>query len=1129
MKSRAPRRRAFCSFYYICFVNRNLHQIILESMMKKMIARMIVVLAAIVLSMTASSQEKREKPSMSEETFEGLKLRGIGPALMAGRIADIAIHPGDNSTWYVAVGSGGVWKTVNAGTTWESIFDGQGSYSTGCVTVDPRHPNVIWTGTGENVGGRHVAFGDGVYRSDDAGKSWKNMGLKDSRHISKILVHPGNSDIIWVAAQGPLWDKGGERGLYKSTDGGKTWRKTLGGNEWTGVTEVVLDPRDPDRLYAATWQRHRSVAAYIGGGPGSGIHRSTDGGETWEELEKGLPSSNMGKIGLALSPQQPDVLYAAIELDRRTGGVYKSTDRGSTWQKQSSAVSGATGPHYYQELYASPHAFDRIYLVDVRTQVSDDGGKTFRRMKEQHKHSDNHAIAFRHDDPDYLLVGTDGGLYETFDLAETWRFIANMPITQFYKIAVDDDYPFYNVYGGTQDNNSQGGPSRTANSNGIRNADWFITLFADGHGQATEPGNPDIVYSEWQEGNLVRYDRTTNEIVYIQPQPGAGEEPERFNWDAPILVSPHSATRLYFASQRVWRSDDRGDSWTAISGDLTRDQERITLPIMETTWSIDSPWDFEAMSMYNTITSLAESPLKEGLIYAGTDDGIIQVTDDGGENWRKIEVDDLPGVPKTAFVNDIKADLFDVNTVYVALDNHKFGDLKPYLLKSTDRGKSWRSITGNIPERTLVWRIVQDHVKKDLLFAGTEFGVCFTVDGGEKWIMLTGNAPTISFRDLVIQRRENDLVCATFGRSFYILDDYAPLREVSEEKLKEEGSLYQVRDTYWYLERPLLGQEGKASQGAAYFTAPNPPFGAVFTYHLAEGLKTKKEERRESEKEKMKNEEGVPFPGWEALEKERMQQQPKVWLTVKDEEGNLVRRVEGPVSKGFHRVAWDLRYPLQTAIDIHRTPRYEEWEDVPSGKLAAPGKYTVTLAKEIDGVITELAGPVEFNVVRMREGALEGAGPEELVAFRTEIEDLEEAVSAASIILRNAIKKTDAMQVALTRATSATGTLDKQLHDFKMELNELKLRFQGSRIKAELGKLNTPTIHQRLRVASMGTQNSTYGPTPTHRESLKIAREQFAKFRVDLEKLVNEKMPELEMALRATGAPWIEGQPVPEY
>ena len=594
----------------------------------------------------------------------------------------------------------------------------------------------------------------------------------------------------------------------------------------------------------------------------------------------------MGKIGLAVSPQKPDIVYAAIELDRTKGGVYRSTDRGSSWQKRSDAVSGATGPHYYQELYACPHEFDRLYLMDVRIQVSDDGGKNFRRLSERNKHSDNHAIAFRSDDPDYLLIGTDAGIYESFDLAENWRFIDNLPVTQYYKVAVDDAEPFYNIYGGTQDNGSHGGPSRTDNRHGIRNADWFKTLGADGHQSATEPGNPNISYAETQQGGLHRIDQITGEQILIQPQAGEGEDFERFNWDAPIVVSPFSPKRLYFASARVWRSDDRGDSWTPISGDLTRNQERITLPIMGKTQSWDAPWDIGAMSNYNSITSLSESPKQEGLIYAGTDDGIIQVTEDGGKNWRKIEVGSLPNVPKTAFVNDIKADLFDANTVYVALDNHKYGDLNPYLLKSTDRGKSWKSIKGNIPDRTLVWRVVQDHVKPNLLFTATEFGIYFTINGGAEWIKLKGGVPTISFRDLAIQKRENDLVGASFGRGFFVLDDYSPLREISEEQMKQEATLFAAKDAWWYTPRMVVGD-----MGASHYAAPNPDFGAIFTYHLSEGYTTLESERKKEEKKLSKEDKDIPFPGWDAIEAERRETKPKVWLMVKDSDGKVVRLI----------------------------------------------------------------------------------------------------------------------------------------------------------------------------------------------------------------------------------------------
>jgi photosystem II stability/assembly factor-like uncharacterized protein len=1089
-----------------------------------------ILIVACVLTVVSTAAGAEDAGSeLTAKNFKGLEFRSIGPALMSGRIADIAVHPTDHSIWYVAVGSGGVWKTTNSGTTWRPVFDDERSYSIGCVVLDPSNPETVWVGTGENVGGRHVAFGDGVYKSLDGGASWKNMGLKDSQHISEIIVDPTDPKTVYVASQGPLWSPGGERGLYRSADGGETWTNVLSDGEWTGVTDVVMDPRDPKVLYAATWQHHRTVAAVIDGGPETAIYRTTDGGSSWTKLTNGLPKGNMGKIGLAISPQKPDIVYAVIELNNRKGGFWRSSNRGASWEKRSDAVSSGTGPHYYQELEASPHAFDRVYIMDSRMQVTDDGGKTFRRVKNKSKHVDNHALAFRPDDPDWLLVGTDGGLYETHDLAENWRFIANLPVTQFYKLALDDSEPFYHVYGGTQDNNTQGGPTRTDNVNGITNADWFITLFADGHQPAVEPGNPDIVYSEWQEGNLVRTDRTTGGIVYIQPQPEPGDPPERFNWDAPILISPHSPTRLYYGSQRVWRSDDRGDSWTAVSPDLTRNENRMLLPVMGRQWSATAPWDFFAMSAYNTITSLAESPIREGLLWAGTDDGLLQVSIDGGQNWKAIPVGDLPGVPDTAFVNDIKADLFDADTVYVCLDNHKYGDFTPYLFKSTNRGRSWTSLATDLPERHLVWRLVQDHVDRDLFFLATEFGIFFTIDGGGKWTKLKGGLPTISFRDLAIQRRENDLVGASFGRGFYVLDDYTALRHVDDAVLEQEATLFPVRKALWYTQRRPLGREGQASQGAAYFVADNPPFGAVFTYYLADGLQSLEEQRREKEKKLEKEWKDTPHVGFEELERERRQPPAAILLTVRDVGGNVVRTVTGPTKAGFQRVAWDLSYPTTDAIETIVSERRGGGPDRgDSGFMAPPGTYSVTLSKRVDGEVTVLAGPVDFEVVRVFEGALDGTSPEDTAAFTAEVAALQRAVSAADETMELAFKRIENLEKALARSTTDPGTFDTELEDLKQRLYELDQGLSGNRSRSTLGEVSVPNISRRLRVAAMSSGMSDYGPTATHRRAFEIASEEFGALAGELKQVLEVDLPALEAKMETAGVPWTPGRPLPE-
>ncbi len=1058
------------------------------------------------------------KPAATLEasTFAGIEFRGIGPGFMSGRIADIAIHPENENIRYVAVASGGVWKTTNAGVTWESVFDGQGSYSTGCVTIDPNNPHVVWVGTGENDGGRHIGFGDGIYRSEDGGQSWTNMGLKSSEHLSKIIVHPENSNVIYVASQGPLWSKGGERGFYKSTDGGKSWKRTLGDDEWMGVTDMVTDPRNPDRIYAATWQRHRTVAAYMGGGPKTALYRSEDAGETWTKLSSGLPAGKMGKTGLAISHHNPDVLYAAIELNRRTGGLYKSTDRGATWTKQSDAVSGATGPHYYQELYASPHHEGWLYLMDTDVQISKDGGKTFTTLNTQHRHVDNHALAFKKNDPDYLMIGTDGGIYESFDLGAQWRFFPNLPVTQFYKVAVDDAAPFYNIYGGTQDNSTQGGPSRTDNFQGIENSDWSVVLNWDGHQPATEPGNPDIIYAERQEGTLSRVDMTTGEVTDIQPQPSADEDYERFNWDAPILVSPHKPSRLYFASQRVWKSENRGDSWTAISGDLTKNEERLELPIMGGKQSWDSPWDVLAMSNYNTITSLAESPVEAGVIYAGTDDGQVQVTENGGQSWRSIAVSNMPGVPATAFVNDIKADLYDANTVYVVLDNHKYGDYQPYLAKSTDRGATWTSMKSNLPDRTLLWRIVQDHVKKELFFLATEFGVYFSIDTGNEWTKLEGGMPTISVRDLAIQRRENDLVAASFGRGFFIMDDYSALRGVSKEQLAQEATLFKPRKALWYIPRSHLDFDTpKGSLGAQLYMAPNPDFGATFTYYLKDDLHSKKAKRQASEKPLADAGKNIPFPGWDAVKAEAEEQGPHVWLVVKGMDGKVIRRVAAKTSKGFHRVTWDLKYPAAGAISL-------EGENTGfTSLMVAPGSYSATLYKQVEGELSQLGEPVTFEVERLREGALDGAAPTETAAFWRAYEDASKESSKLTLSLTNAMSKAEAMQTALRQSSATPGTLDKEISQLRQRLLDINTIYNGNAEKNQMGAKVRPTIGARLFTLEVGVANSTYGPTETHKKTLKIVNDQLADLNSQLAEAKTE-MDRLIKSLIAAGAPWIE-------
>ena len=1081
--------------------------------MQKIKLSLSIIILFVSYSFNLNAQSNPNKDKKTENIYDGLKFRHLGPALMSGRISDIAIHPNNENIWYVASGSGGAWKTENSGTTWKPIFDNEKSYSIGCITLDPQNSDIVWIGSGENVGGRHVAYGDGIYKSVNGGKNWQNMGLKKSEHISKIIVHPTNQNTIWVASQGPLWSKGGERGIFKSTDGGKSWIQKLGDDEWIGATDLIIDPRDPKILYAATWQRHRTVAGYMGGGPGSNIYKSMDGGDTWKKIDKGLPKSNMGKIGLAISPQNPDVLYAAIELNRRSGGVFKSSNRGESWSKMSDAVSGGTGPHYYQELYASPHNFDEIYLADNYMQVSFDGGKTFSRMNESEKHVDNHAVAFKKDDPNYILVGCDGGLYESFDKTKNWKFIDNLPLTQFYKIAVDNAYPFYYVYGGTQDNNTQGAPSRTDNIHGIRNSDWFILLGGDGHQPATDPNDPNIVYVQWQRGNLNRHDRITGENINIKPQPKIGEKIDRFNWDSPILVSSHNSKTLYFASQRLWKSEDRGDSWTAISKDLTNNIERIQTPFFGSKQKWDNAWDLYAMSNYSTITSISESPKNSELIYIGTDDGIIQVTEDGGKNWRKTDFSKIIDLPNTSFVNDIKADLYDENIVYAVFDNHKYGDFKPYVFKSINKGKTWKKISSNLPDNTILWRIVQDHVDNQLMFLGSEFGVYFTNNQGQTWNKLKNGMPNISVRDLAIQKRENDLVVGTFGRGIYVLDDYSSLREFKKENVSEEIVLFTPKNAFWYTEKRILGSRRKAAQGDNFYLADNPPYGVNFTYYQANKYKSKKEIRLNQEKELEKNKKEVSTPTWNLLESEKNELTPSVWAFIYSQDGNIVKKVKAVNKSGFNRISWDLTSESKNIITK------DNFENSSRGNLIAPDEYSAQMFKQIEGKYIAVSNKVKFNVVPLKHGALKGSPYNVVVSHWNEVSELRSKIYHLSKQIKDLKNKSLIALKAYQRAELVDEKINMKILSLREKILELELNVNGSSIKSKVGEQNDyPRMRDYIWAAS---SYSTYGPTKQHKESLQNAHTLYNKFNKEYESL-NQQIEPINNSLNKINAPVIK-------
>lgn len=1059
-----------------------------------------------------------QSPADPASAGASLTLRGIGPALMSGRISDVEVHPGDRSTWYVAAGSGGVWKTTNAGTTFTPIFDDEPSYSIGEITIDPTRPEIVWVGTGENVSGRHVGWGDGVYRSRDAGGTWQRMGLRDSQHIGRILVDPRDGNVVLVAAEGPLWSAGGDRGVYRTTDGGATWTPVLQVDENTGATDLEFDPSNPDVVYAATYERRRHVWGFLAGAPGSGLLKSTDNGRTWRELTTGLPKGDMGKIGLAVTPADPNLVYATIEANGEERGFYRSRDRGESWERRNGYISGGTGPHYYQEIEASPTNPDLVYQMDVFLQVTRDGGKTFGLLETAHdKHSDNHALWIDPANGRHLIVGTDAGLYESFDEGTRWRMFPNLPVSQFYKVALNNREPFYDILGGAQDLGTLHGPSRTMNTDGIRSQDWYVPLGADGYGVAFDPRDPELMYLMWQEGNLTRKHRRNEETVNIKPLPAPDDPPERWNWDSPILVSPHDPARIYFGSQRLWRSDDRGHNWTPISGDLTLGQNRYEQRFSGRVWSVDALHDNAAMSKYATTTAITESPRQGGVLAVGTDDGLVQVSSNGGESWTRAAA--LPRLPPLSFVNDVEASLHDARTIFAVADAHKIGDFSPYVYVTADLGRTWRSIAGDLPKGAIVWGIQQDHVLADLLFVGTESGIYWTPNGGRNWHELSGGVPAISFRDIKVHRRDNDLVGATFGRGFYILDDYSPLREIARGAVAGEGALFPVRDAWWYVPHQVAQAPGRPELGSDDFTADNPPFGALLTYYLKETPATAKETRGTDEKKRREKGEDVPFPGFDRLFAEALESGPKVLVVISDAGGRVVRRLEAPVKAGLHRINWDLRGPSPEPIDL-RPPGFQApWSGPPKGPLVAPGRYSAALMLVSKDGVRPLGGPQSFDVKPV-QNLPETTDFAAVAAFQEQAADLRRRAAITGADIARVREDLRHMRAALLVTPKADPSLFGRVDAAEAGLATLARRLNGDPARQRLNEPDTASISSRIW-AVMGTLDTRQLPTGTQRRAVESASADLAALSRDLEELVSGEIARLRAALQAAGAPGI--------
>ena len=1075
-------------------------------MLNKIFFALVLSVSFISWNQKKKTEETAPKLPYDASTVSPLAFRLVGPALTSGRISDIAIHPSNPDKWFLAAAAGGVWVTTNHGTTFSPIFDGYGSYSIGCVKIAPSNSNVIWIGTGENNNQRSVSYGDGIYKSVDGGKSFVNMGLKTSEHIGNIIIHPTNENILWVAAYGPLWSAGGERGIYKTIDGGVTWERVFHVSDDTGFADLVMDPTNSDVLYASAHQRRRHEWTYIGGGPESAVYKSIDGGKTWNELTSGLPKRDMGRVGLAVSPADANFVYAIVEGRYGKGGFYRSTDRGESWSKMSDFN---TSGNYYQEIFCDPKDRNKVFAMDTYLHHTEDGGKSFKQTGEKNKHVDNHAIWIDPSNTNHWLVGCDGGLYETFSHAKEWFYFANLPIIQYYKVTTDNAEPFYNIYGGTQDNNSMGGPSRTNNVAGIMNTDWYITNGGDGFESAVDWSNPNIVYAQAQYGWLVRFDKLSGEKVPIQPMPEKGEAAYRWNWDAPLLVSPHDPKTIYFAANKVFKSENRGDDWRVISSDLTQQIDRNKLKVMNQVWTMDAVMKNASTTIYGNIVALDESPKRKGLLFAGTDDGLIQITEDEGKSWTKVNL--FAGIPTNTRVNMICASVHNENEVFATFNNQRMGDFKPYVMKSSDKGKTWVSIGSDLPERGTAYCIKQDHIDPNLLFVGTEFGAFFSTNGGKNWTKLSG-LPTIAVYDLDIQKRENDLVAATFGRGFYVLDNYAPLRELSKENTDKKVHLFQIKDALMYVPADPLGLEGTGFQGANLWSAPNPEVAATFYIHLKDEYKTAKAQRIEKEKALEKDKKDVFYPTFDAIREEESDQASKLIVIITDLAGNEIKRIQTNAAKGMAKLMWNLRGESTNPISAKSASS--------NGFLVQPGKYTATAYLLKNGILESVGEKQTFEVKMLQNLSVPATDFGALDAFRKEVSQLNKGVSETGINLGKIQPQLDAIENAITNFPGADFKLLEEVRALKKMRTECAVILWGDGVRSSREFEVEPSLNDRLSMLEYKLYENRSGVSNTHKRNKEIVSEEHELLKNKVEGILI-RIATIKNTLKQAGVPYI--------
>ena len=1044
-----------------------------------------VLLTGTLVSPSGSFGQERDSGRELSSTLAKLEWRNIGPAFTSGRIADIVAVETDPDTIYVATATGGVWKSTNRGSTWKELFKDRGTASLGAIAVAPSNPNIVWLGSGEAQSWRSTSWGNGVYKSEDAGKTWELMGLEETQHTGKIVIHPEDPDIVYVAGMGALWGSNEERGLFKTTDGGRTWEKVLYISELTGVSDLAMDPRDSDLLYAAAWQRARRNWSSLFGGPEGSLYRSTNGGESWVELTNGLPEGDVGRIGLSICRSQPDTIYATIQAREHGTGLYRSDDRGASWERRNEIAASS-------KVRCDPKNPERVYLLRNGDSVSEDGGRTLsRNYAGPGVHVDQQAMWIDPNDPEHIIIGNDGGVYLTDDRAESWEFVENLPVTQYYTVGVDLQEPFYYVYGGTQDNNSMGGPSGTRYTDGIANEDWYVTTGGDGFYVRIDPEEPTIVYTESQYGRLVRFDTVTGERRLIQPA-HPEDDKYRWNWSSPVHISYYDNETLYFSANVVFKSPDRGDTWEVISSDLTRRISHFDLPLQGEVQPLDAIGLHRGTSDYGNITTFSESPLQQGLLVVGTDDGLIQVTRDDGGTWVPAEIP--PTVPEMTRVSRTFWSQHDEGTLYATFDGHKDNNFLPYLYKSNDYGSTWSNITGDLPEFGSTRVLVEHPRNPNLLFVGTEFRVLVSINGGGRWLSLKNNMPTVPVHDMVIQPQKNDLVIGTHGRGFWILDDITILEELSEEVLASEVHLASVRPAM----QMHKFNRGRGSMGHTHYTAPNPPDGAILTYYINPGLME---------------------VGGDNEDRAASGKAPKVDVDILDSDGRLVRRLEAPQvasGTGVQRLVWDLRHPL--SIELGPEERTSFLLRNLKGPYVLPGVYQVRLrvGQQQQTRSVEVHGDVAIEI----SAADRRVWHNTLVALN----DMMAASRAVLSTSRQVEERLGVIRGALTAHGEVTESIEAAVKEIDDEVEEILQEMVGEEEAGGAQQRGAPPLNEQIQRLYVRVEATTALPTADQRRLTRRSHERLGQQIGRIEGLVIRKLPALERQLDAAGIRWTPGR-----